>query len=146
MHTSTHIQGSKRAKASGADFKPFLPLPPPPPLYAKHFLTIFTLISKMISQGLISAHGLRNWNPDIGVHIEFWKKLCICQRTQASRISRETHAFWVIWSKMYRPISLLLLSPQESMITSLVSFYDLEKVYHIIPSDIGRGVMSAIRW
>ena len=34
--------GSKRAKASGADFKPFLPLPP----ISKNFLITFTLISK----------------------------------------------------------------------------------------------------
>ncbi len=43
--TSSYSPGFKLAKASGADFKPFLPLLP---AYAKYFLTRFTLISKMI--------------------------------------------------------------------------------------------------
>ena len=47
------IQGSKRAKASGADFKPFSPLPPTPS--AIYFLTSFTLISKMIKFDLSGA-------------------------------------------------------------------------------------------
>ncbi len=58
------LQGSKRAKDSGADIRPFLPLPPP------HIQNIFSPYlrwsqkwSNLMSQGLISAHGLRNWNP-----------------------------------------------------------------------------------
>ncbi len=49
-------QGSKRAKASGGDFKPFLPLATPPhPHHAKYFLTTFTLISEKIKFDLSGA-------------------------------------------------------------------------------------------
>ncbi len=54
-----NYQGLKRAKASEADFKPFLPLTP----IWKYFLTSFTLISKMIKFDLSgAAPGPRNDN------------------------------------------------------------------------------------